>query len=224
MTSKRGLAAGLALLGLFLAAAMVAGCARQSPMKSETWVHREAAPATPSPAGDLQEGKAATQPATGRDGLREETLREQRLGEQTLREPGDAGRAVGGAAARADAAGAAMAQGMQIPDLLFDFNEYKLTPENQAILKVYAQAYLQRTGYTLTIEGHCDERGTVEYNLALGQKRADEAAQFLIHLGIAKERIRVISYGKEKPLDPGHDDRAWARNRRVHFVTSPPEK
>jgi len=74
------------------------------------------------------------------------------------------------------------------------------------------------------IEGHCDERGTVEYNLALGQKRADEAAKFLIDLGIAKERITTISYGKERPLDPGHDETALAKNRRDHFVVSQPVK
>ena len=74
------------------------------------------------------------------------------------------------------------------------------------------------------IEGHCDERGTAEYNLALGDKRATEAAKYLADLGIDKERIKTISYGKEMPLDRGHDEAAWAKNRRAHFVIFPPVK
>jgi peptidoglycan-associated lipoprotein len=68
------------------------------------------------------------------------------------------------------------------------------------------------------LEGHCDERGTAEYNLALGQKRAEAANAFLEGLGIAVQRISAISYGKERPLDPGHDEAAWAKNRRVDIV------
>jgi len=101
----------------------------------------------------------------------------------------------------ADVAAATIQQeGLQIPDIRFDFDEYKIKPENQAILKAGARALAQQTSSTLVIEGHCDERGTVEYNLALGQRRADEAAKFLMDLGIAKERIKTISYGEEMPL------------------------
>ena len=74
------------------------------------------------------------------------------------------------------------------------------------------------------VEGHCDERGTAEYNLALGEKRATEAAKYLADLGIEKERIKTISYGKEMPLDKGHDEAAWAKNRRAHFVIFPPPR
>ena len=119
---------------------------------------------------------------------------------------------------------AAIPKELQIPDIHFDFNEYKLHPENQAVLKAAAQAYLKHTNYALVIEGHCDERGTTEYNLALGQRRADETAKFLMDLGIARVRIKTISYGKERPLDPGHDETALAKNRRVHFVVSQPVK
>jgi len=68
------------------------------------------------------------------------------------------------------------------------------------------------------IEGHCDERGSAEYNLALGQKRADAAMKYLTSLGINANRISTISYGKEKPLDTGSNEAAWAKNRRAHFV------
>jgi peptidoglycan-associated lipoprotein len=70
----------------------------------------------------------------------------------------------------------------------------------------------------VTIEGHCDERGTAEYNLALGERRAVTARAYLVSLGISADRLRTVSYGKEFPFDPGHDDAAYAKNRRAHFV------
>jgi peptidoglycan-associated lipoprotein len=70
----------------------------------------------------------------------------------------------------------------------------------------------------LTIEGHCDERGTAEYNLALGERRAVAVKTYLVSLGIPQDRLRTVSYGKEFPFDPGHDEAAWSNNRRAHFV------
>ena len=111
---------------------------------------------------------------------------------------------------------------LQIPDITFDYDRYRLTPEAQAILEKHAPAFLKFKEYKLVVEGHCDERGTVEYNLALGEERAEQTAKYLVNLGIEQERIKTISYGKERPLDPGHDEAAWAKNRRVHFVVFPP--
>ncbi len=71
----------------------------------------------------------------------------------------------------------------------------------------------------MRIEGNCDERGTVEYNLALGQKRADAAKAYLVNLGVDGKRLETVSYGKEKPVDPGHNEEAWAKNRRDHFTS-----
>ncbi|MBN2439037.1 MAG: peptidoglycan-associated lipoprotein Pal [Deltaproteobacteria bacterium] len=119
---------------------------------------------------------------------------------------------------------ATILQEMQIADIHFDYDKYNLKPEAQEILKKGAPAYLKYRDYKLVIEGHCDERGTAEYNLALGEKRATEAAKYLFDLGIGKERIKTISYGKEMPLDKGHDEAAWAKNRRAHFVIFPPAK
>jgi len=119
---------------------------------------------------------------------------------------------------------AAILKELQIPDVHFDFDKYNLKPLAQSILKAAAPAYLKYPDYKLVVEGHCDERGTVEYNLALGEKRAMEAAKYLVDLGIAKERIKTISYGKEMPLDKGKDEAAWAKNRRAHFVIFPPVK
>jgi peptidoglycan-associated lipoprotein len=87
----------------------------------------------------------------------------------------------------------------------------KILDENAALLKRYAT-------WTVTLEGHCDERGTAEYNLALGERRAIAARAYLVSLGISADRMRTVSYGKEFPFDPGHDETAFAKNRRAHFV------
>ena len=71
---------------------------------------------------------------------------------------------------------------------------------------------------TVTIQGHCDERGTNEYNLALGDRRADSTKTFLVDLGISASRLTTVSYGEERPVDPRHNEEAWAKNRRAHFV------
>ncbi len=83
--------------------------------------------------------------------------------------------------------------------------------ENAALLKRYPS-------WAVTVEGHCDERGTAEYNLALGERRAIAARAYLVSLGISADRLRTVSYGKEFPFDPGHDEAAFAKNRRAHFV------
>jgi peptidoglycan-associated lipoprotein len=74
------------------------------------------------------------------------------------------------------------------------------------------------SSWAVTVEGHCDERGTAEYNLALGERRAIAARAYLVSLGIAADRMRTVSYGKEFPFDPGHDESAFSKNRRAHFV------
>jgi peptidoglycan-associated lipoprotein len=84
---------------------------------------------------------------------------------------------------------------------------------NAGILKKYPT-------WVITIEGHCDERGTAEYNLALGEKRALAAKTYLVSLGVPADRLRTVSYGKEFPFDPGHDEAAWSKNRRAHFVVT----
>ena len=85
------------------------------------------------------------------------------------------------------------------------------TAADAEVLKTYPT-------WVVTIEGHCDERGTAEYNLALGDRRALAARNYLVTLGIAADRLRTVSYGKEFPFDPGHDETAWLKNRRAHFV------
>ena len=84
---------------------------------------------------------------------------------------------------------------------------------------VRVEGLLKRYGtWTVTIEGHCDERGTAEYNLALGERRAVTARAYLVSLGVSADRLRIVSYGKEFPFDAGHDETAFSKNRRAHFV------
>ncbi len=105
-----------------------------------------------------------------------------------------------------------------LEDVFFDFDKYNLTPEARATLEKNAAELRRRADVMITIEGHCDERGTKAYNLALGEKRAKAARDYLVSLGIDASRIAIVSYGEERPFDPGHDETAWARNRRAHFV------
>ena len=100
----------------------------------------------------------------------------------------------------------------------FDYDSSELSDEAQRALNENAGLLKQYTSWTVTIEGHCDERGTAEYNLALGERRAVAARAYLVSLGISADRLRTVSYGKEFPFDPGHDESAYAKNRRAHFV------
>lgn len=101
--------------------------------------------------------------------------------------------------------------------IYFDFDKSDLKPEAQAVLKKKADWLRQHPAYSVRIEGNCDERGTSEYNLALGERRANSAKKFLVALGIAEQRIATISYGEERPVDPRHNEEAWAKNRRDEF-------
>jgi peptidoglycan-associated lipoprotein len=112
------------------------------------------------------------------------------------------------------------AQAFENQDIYFDFDAYVLTAEAKGILNNKAE-FLKRYPKTkVTIEGHCDERGTTEYNLALGERRANSAYQYLSNLGIDSQRMTTISYGEERPLSVGQSEDALARNRRDHFVVN----
>lgn len=105
-----------------------------------------------------------------------------------------------------------------LKDIHFDFDRYDLRPDAKRILAENARVLMENPTWKVQIEGHCDERGSNEYNLALGEKRARSAMNYLIKLGISPERLSIISYGEERPLDPRHCEEAWAKNRRCHFV------
>jgi peptidoglycan-associated lipoprotein len=104
--------------------------------------------------------------------------------------------------------------------VFFGYDSSDISAEAQKILEGNAEVMKKYKSWVITVEGHCDERGTAEYNLALGERRAVSARTYLVSLGIPAERIRVVSYGKEFPFDPGHTEEAWGKNRRDHFVVT----
>lgn len=103
-------------------------------------------------------------------------------------------------------------------NIYFEFDKSTLTPAAKESLMKKGEWFRMNPDVIITIEGHCDERGTTEYNLALGDRRAENVKTFLYDLGIDTSRIKTISYGEERPADPRHNDEAWAQNRRAHFM------
>ena len=102
--------------------------------------------------------------------------------------------------------------------VFFGYDSSELDPAGRSSLDANAEILRRYGTWVITIEGHCDERGTAEYNLALGERRALTAREYLLNLGFGADRLGTVSYGKEFPFDPRHDDAAWSRNRRAHFV------
>jgi len=100
----------------------------------------------------------------------------------------------------------------------FGYDSFSLDDQARAALDGNAKLLRENPSLAVSVDGHCDERGTVEYNQALGQKRAETVQQYLVDLGLGADRFRIISYGKERPAAEGHDEAAWARNRRVEFT------
>jgi peptidoglycan-associated lipoprotein len=102
--------------------------------------------------------------------------------------------------------------------VFFEYDSSDLSPDAQKTLDENAATMKKYPSWAVTIEGHCDERGTAEYNLALGERRSVTARAYLVSLGIPADRIRTVSYGKEFPFDPGHSETSFSKNRRAHFV------
>jgi len=126
-----------------------------------------------------------------------------------------------GAAASPDAsvnAGEASTPAPDMATIYFAFDSFTLSGEGRDALKSNADWLRDNPTATVQIEGHCDERGTTEYNLALGEKRANSVKNYLTKMGVDSSRLSVISYGEERPAVSGHDEAAWAQNRRAAFV------
>jgi peptidoglycan-associated lipoprotein len=102
--------------------------------------------------------------------------------------------------------------------LFFEYDSSEITEEGRSVLDANATLLKRYPTWAITIEGHCDERGTAEYNLALGERRAVTTRSYLVSLGIPGDRLRTVSYGKEFPFDPAHTESAYSKNRRAHFV------
>ena len=181
---------------------LMTGCAKKAVSKDEGLVAGEKKAAA-------AQSEAAAKEEADRKLAAEQAAAQQKEGVKEL-------------ALKRDAAAAATAEKEQtaFEDIYFVFDKSTIESEAREILKRLASLLDSNKNYSLVIEGHCDERGTVEYNLALGQRRADAAMKYLVDLGLDKESIKTITYGKERPLNPGQDEEAWAKNRRAHFLTT----
>jgi peptidoglycan-associated lipoprotein len=179
----------LALLLVIPALMLAASCAKKE-VKSEPAV---------TPAAK-EEAKAMTAEERAR-AQEERRLREERLREQAM-----------------DRKELAERERFLNEDIHFDFDKSSLLPEAKEMLRRKAKWLKAHHDVSAVIEGHCDERGTNEYNMALGDRRTRSAKSFLVDMGIARGRLTTISYGEERPVDPQHNEKAWAKNRRAHFV------
>jgi len=106
----------------------------------------------------------------------------------------------------------------RVKDVFFDYDKAELSTESRGILEENARWFRQFPGAKLLLEGHCDERGTEEYNLALGDRRAQATREYLVQLGVSTEQLETISLGEEQPFSPGHDEASYSQNRRAHFA------
>ena len=180
-------------IGLF-AVIFAGGCAKEGVVKKDEMVPQAAPAGTPA---------AAPAPAAKATGIKD----------QSLKETTPVGQAAKDAAA--GTSDASLQTGLE--KIFFAFDAFTLSSAARDTLQKDAAVAKGETA-SIRIEGHCDERGSDEYNLALGEKRAKEAMKYLVTMGVPAERLSVISYGKEKPADPGHNESAWAKNRRDEFV------
>lgn len=169
-----------------------AGCSKKSEIKQDAAVQQSTV---------ATDQKAIDDAAAREKAAREEAARRKAMEEE---------------AARLKAQKAAVVS--PLTDIYFDFDKDVIRQQDRETLNQIAAWIKQNNTKMLTIEGHCDERGTAEYNLALGDRRAGEAKKYLTALGISAKTLNTISYGKERPLDPAHNEDAWSKNRRDHFI------
>jgi peptidoglycan-associated lipoprotein len=190
-----------------LAAICLAGCAKQELVKQDPIIPAPASSLAPAPA------KPAVRDAAKAPADNKSILTDTALGESTIKS------ANGEKAPNGEDNGAKGTALAASPDkVYFDFDSRTLSPAGRATLAKFAETLKAQGKLKIRIEGHCDETGSDEYNLALGEGRAQVAMNYLHALGIQSDRISIISYGKEKPAELGHDDAAMAKNRRDEFV------
>jgi len=197
------------LVVLSFGALLSGGCAKKDMVRTEepvSSVQTAPSPATTAPAEvarpaqPMQEARpeAQAQPMTETTPTRESVV---------TQEPAIEGQAPPGA----DLQG-------ELQKIYFNFDSADLSEESRSILTRNAEYLSKQSSVKVRIEGNCDERGSDDYNMALGERRAKGAKDYLVNLGIQSDRLTTISYGEEKPADPGHDEEAWAKNRRDEFV------
>jgi peptidoglycan-associated lipoprotein len=162
-------------------------------------------------AAELEAQKKAAEEARQRELAKQRAIQEENLKEQGLKESGLS-------AEMAEERKLTERAVFENEDIHFEFDSIILSQQAQDILRKKAQYLKENPNLMVTIEGHCDSRGTNEYNMALGDRRAYSAKTFLVDLGINESRLRTVSYGEERPLDPAENEEAYAKNRRDHFV------
>lgn len=180
-------------VALFCFALLSGGCAKKELVKGDGGV-----PAT-----------SATQPAEAQVPAKP-PVREEIIKEQTVKEAPTT--------VREDTTTSASQKLESLENIYFDFDSYVLTAKSREVLTRNTEAMKKNSSISVQIAGNCDERGSDEYNLALGEKRAKAAMNYMATMGVPASRLSTISYGKEKPADPGHDEAAWAKNRRDEFM------
>ena len=158
--------------------------------------------------------KAATKPEA------EQSAKEQKEAAEKSREKVTEQKIASGKESVESQEGAGAAEGKEgmFKDIHFDFDKYDIKNEDKSELKTIASWITKNPRAKLSVEGHCDERGTNEYNLALGDRRAKAVRDYLVSLGVTSSKIETISYGEEKPLCTEQTEECWAKNRRAHFV------
>jgi peptidoglycan-associated lipoprotein len=180
----------LALVCLVLVSLTVAACGKKKPATRPM-------PPAGDPAGATTPGEQPAQPVQEATPVVPEPIAEDTIGGKSLDD---------------------LNRDSPLKPAFFGLDSFELDAAGQSAVQENAALLKKYSSWVVTIEGHCDERGTAEYNLALGERRAVAVRTYLVSLGIPPDRVRIVSYGKEFPFDPGHTESAWAKNRRAHFV------
>ncbi len=200
---------------LILAVGIFSGCAKKA-VRSDVATYTPSRVLEPKPSEPKPE---ATPPDQTADAEREKKLREEGLREEDLRQKALREKALQEEAARKAAAGREAAlKASKLEPVYFEFDQWSIREDQKEALVKNGEWLKANPNTKVRLEGHCDERGTAEYNLALGQKRADSVKAFLEGLGISNQRMNTISYGEERPLDPARNEAAWVKNRRVDIL------
>jgi peptidoglycan-associated lipoprotein len=181
-----------AVAALLVVAVTMAGCAKKQPPLA-----RPAPPPATQPPAVTGAPPPAPQPVEDATPVTQPVLAEDAIGGKSLDD---------------------LNRDSPLKPAFFELDSAELDAEGQATVQQNAELLKKYNSWAITIEGHCDERGTAEYNLALGERRAMAVKTYLVSLGISPDRLRTVSYGKEFPFDPAHTEEAWSKNRRAHFV------
>ena len=195
------------IVALSLPIMLISGCAKDQ-VKPDAGISPDKSSASAEKQAPAQPQAAAAQQAAAARQAAEKAAAEKAAAEKA-------------AAEKAAAEKAAMESvKTALKTIHFDFDSYALRQGDRDILYSNAEYLLKKYKDKVKLEGHCDERGSDEYNLALGENRAKAALNYLLTLGVPADQLSIVSYGKERPVDNGHDEEAWAKNRRVEFTVA----